>query len=327
MKFSQKSLPYKVFKTIGKNKLIAPGEKIVVAVSGGADSVCLFDVLFKLKNRLNIDLAVCHYNHRLRGEDSYNDFAFVKKIAKDYGTDFFGGEAKRDNLFKNEEEARFARYQFFEKILREGRGDKMAVAHNLNDQIETFFLRLLRGTGLSGLKSIPYRREKFIRPLLDISRIEIEDYLQKEGLSFRVDQTNFDLSFTRNYFRHKVIPMLQKINPNLEETLAGTIASLNEDDELIEKLSEEAFKNILESEEKNKIILSRKKWLLLPSALRSGTIRYAISQLSSLLDITAKQLEEVKNILEKGEGKKFRPLPHSLRVHLVSGKIVVLVEK
>lgn len=326
-KLSQKSLPYKVLQTIQRNKLILPDETIIAAVSGGPDSVCLFDVLYNLREKLNFKLKVCHYDHRMRGEDSYNDSMFVQKICRDRGVEFIGGAAKSSNLFKSEESAREARYAFFEKILQEGRGDKIATGHNLNDLIETFLMRLFRGTGLGGLKSIPYLRQKFIRPLLAIPRSEINAYLQAEGLPFREDITNKDIVFTRNFIRHTILPELTQINPNIFETLGNTISVLSEDYDLIDQLANKAYSKILKEELKNQIMLDRKKWLLLHPALQLGTIRVAISKISDLKDISSKQLTEVRNVILRGEGKKQKSLPHSLRIKLISGNIVLLVGK
>ena len=325
MKLKQTSLQYKVLQNIKENELISSGDKIIVAVSGGADSVCLFDVLFKLKKELNIDLVVCHFNHKLRGKESERDFEFVRKLAEERGAEFVGGEVESGNFIKSEESARDARYAFFEKILKEGRGGKLAIAHNKNDFIETFFLRLLRGSGMRGLKSIPYRRQNFIRPLLSLSRVEIESYMKKEGQAFINDATNDKIDLTRNYFRLKIMPLFLKINPNLLDTVSGNIASVEDDYDLLDRLILEKYKDILIEENLNSIILSRKKWLVLHSALKAGIIRLAILKIATLEDITYSQINAVIKMLEKGEGKKFKPLPHSLRVSLESGKIIVLV--
>jgi len=326
MKLSQKSLQYKVLRVIQENELICPGQKIIVAVSGGADSVCLFDLFFKLKDELKITLAACHYNHKMRGKKSCQDAEFVQKLAESRGVEFIGGSAQSGSLLMSEESARKARFTFFEKILKKGRGDEIALAHNKNDFIETFFLRLLRGGSMRGLKSIPYRRQKFIRPLLDISRSEIEHYLKKEGLDFRNDQTNLKINYTRNFFRLKIMPLILQINPNLLQTLAGNISALEEDFDFINNSVEKAFEEVTISEKNKQIILSQKKWLLLHPAMRTGVIRYAISKIAILDDITYKQISDAVKMLKKGDGKKFKPLPHSLRISLESGKIIILVE-
>jgi tRNA(Ile)-lysidine synthase len=325
MRLSQTSLQYKVLKNIKENELINPGDKIIAAVSGGADSVCLFDVLSKLKKELKIELIVCHFNHKLRGRESERDFEFVRKMAEERGVEFVGGEAESGNLIKSEESARDARYAFFEKILKEGRGGKVAIAHNKNDFVETFFLRLVRGSGMRGLKSIPYRRQNFIRPLLAISRSEVEVYVKKEGLDYINDATNDQIDFTRNNIRLQILPLFLKINPNLLDTISGNIVSLEEDYDLLDGLILDNYKEILIEEDSKKIILSRKKWLLLQPAFKTGVIRLAISNISSLDNITFGQIRDVVSMLNKGEGKKFKPLPHSLRVSLESGKIIVLV--
>lgn len=323
-KFSQKSLPYKVLKYIRKNSLIESGDTIIVALSGGPDSVCLFDLLLKLRDELNIKLFACHYDHRMRGEESYNDAVFVETLCKERGVKCIIGRAEGENLYKNEEEAREGRYTFFKKILKEGRGEaKIAIAHNLNDQAETLLLRLTRGTGLFGLKGIPSRRENFIRPLLSSTKKEIEDYLRKENLKCRIDSTNKEIRFDRNYLRIKVIPLFEKLNPNFIETLGGMIELLEDDYRLLDDLSEKSYKKILVKETKDEIVIDQKKWLRLPSSLQRLTLRSTISKISTLVDITQKQLLEVYNVAQKGEGKKYKLLPHSLRVELLSGKIIV----
>lgn len=327
MKLSQKSLLYKVSKVIKENKLISPDERIIVAVSGGVDSVCLFDILYKLKKELKIELLVCHYNHRLRGRESYNDARFVEKLCQDRGAEFILGEAGKENLFKNEEEARVARYEFFEKILKEGRGDKIALAHNSNDFVETTLMRLTRGSGLKGLVSIAMTRENFIRPLLPFSRKEIEEYVKEHNINYRNDKTNKNIHITRNFFRLKIIPLFEKNNPSFIKTMYGSISSIREDFDFLETFSKKEFKNILIERSKGKVILDRKKWSNLHPSLKKMTLRIGLEQLQDLKDITNKQISEICGVIEKGEGKKYKPLPYSLRVALVSGRITIYKER
>lgn len=325
-KLSQKSIEYKVLTNIKENNLIFPGEKIVVAVSGGPDSVCLFNILLKLRNQENFDLLVCHFNHRLRGKESDRDQAFVQRICADNSIECILGRANGVNSYKNEEEAREARYDFFEKILEKGTGDKVVTAHTADDSAETFLLRLIRGTGISGLRSIPFQRKKIIRPLLTVSRVEIEDYIKKEGLECVIDKTNKDIRFSRNYIRLKVLPLLKLLNPNIIPTLLNSARLFEEDYQFIDETARESYKGIVESDN-DTIVLSRKKWLFLSPTLRRLTLRYAINKKVGLLDITQQQLKEVCNVIEKGIGNKHKILPHSLRVALESDKIVISVKK
>ncbi|MFA4995676.1 MAG: tRNA lysidine(34) synthetase TilS [Patescibacteria group bacterium] len=323
-KISQKSVVFKVLKNNKENKLIMSGDTVIVALSGGPDSMCLFNVLNKLKDQLEIKLMACHYNHRLRGQESYNDEEFVKKICIEQGIECFFGSAEKENQFKNEEEAREARYAFFEKISGERRGAKIAIAHNSNDLSETFLMRLFRGAGLKGLSGIPSVRKNFIRPLLSISRSEIEKYLKDNKIPFRIDKTNKDLKITRNYLRLKILPLLIKnINPNIVETLSNSARIMEEDYDFLRKTAEKEYMKILFREDGDKISLDRRKWIALHSSLRRMVIRIALEKKSKLIDVTNKQIEEVCDMIEKGEGKKHKLLPHSLRIELVSGNIVI----
>lgn len=326
MKYSQTSLPYKVLKNIRDNDLISAGDEVVVALSGGADSVCLFDILFNLKNDLKFLLAACHFNHKLRGQESERDKKFVQNFCKERGVECILGEAPEKNLYKNEEEARDARYALFEKIVGERRGAKIAIAHNSNDLAETFLQRLARGSGIGGLKSIPLTRKNYIRPLLYFSRSEIEKYLKDNGLEFVVDRTNIDTRYSRNFIRAHILPAFSKLNPNFIDTLAGNIQNLEDDYQLIEEIAQKKYREIAQTEN-GRGILNRKKWLSLPPAIKRFVLRIALSELSDLRDITAKQIAETVKIIEKGTGGKHKILPHSLRIELESGKIIIYKER
>lgn len=323
-KISQKSVVFKVEKNIKENKLISIGDTIIVALSGGPDSMCLFDVLYNLKDRLQIELLACHYNHRLRGEESNNDENFVKNFCRGRGIECLFDRAEKENLFKNEEKAREARYAFFEKILGERRGVKIAIAHNLNDSAETFLLRLFRGTGIKGLSAIPSIRENFIRPLLTVSRNEIENYLLNFNIPFIIDQTNKNIKISRNFLRLKILPLLiRSINPNIIETLANSAKIMEEDYLLLEEIAEKEYLRILINDKDKTIVLDRSKWIVLHPSLQRMVIRLAVQKKKNLIDVTNKQISEVCEMIKKGEGKKYKLLPHSLRIELASGKIII----
>ena len=323
-KFSQKSTIGKVRKSILDNQLIKKGDRIVVAVSGGADSVSLLSILSVLKDDLRFSLAACHYNHRLRGEESDRDEKFVKDICAKEGIALSLGHAPQPNLYKNEEMARDARYGFFEKILREGSGDKVATAHNLNDSAETLLMRLIRGTGLRGIGAIPPSRGgKIIRPLLSIGRTEIIQYLGENKLLFRTDRTNFDKSITRNRLRLDLIPYLSDYNPNIVETLGNCSKQFQEDYAFMEEIALDELKNLQVADEKGQLVLENQKWQKLPPALQRLVLRKAIERFDGLNDLTIKQLDEVCQILKKGTGKKYKNLSPSLRIELVNGKIII----
>lgn len=321
---SQKSIETKIYKYIQTKKLINAGEKVCVAVSGGADSVCLLAVLLALQTRLNCEILVCHFNHRLRGEDSDNDEKFILNLCEKWGVKCLIGRAEKKNIYKNESQAREARYHFFQKIMRGESLDKIALAHNLNDSAETVIMRMIRGTGYRGLKSIPPQREKFCRPLLQISRLEIEKYLVDHDISYRIDKTNFNLDLTRNFIRHEILPKFADLNPNILETLGNSGAIIQDDYEYLTEIGREKLKKIRLETADNSMKLDYEAWSGLHSSMRRLTLRLAIESISSLDDISYKQIDEVVAMLLKGEGKKKKSLPHSLIITLDSGKIVLL---
>ena len=203
---------------IDEYDMLPPGCTVVCAVSGGADSVCMLHVLLSLRNTLGITVEAAHFNHQLRGEESDRDEAFVRTRCAELGVvlhvdngDVRARAAKTHESV--EEAARALRYTFFSSL-----PGLIATAHTQDDNLETVLLNLTRGTGLAGLCGIPPRRERFIRPMLAVSRAEIEAYLAQNGLSHVTDSTNFLPDARRNRLRQSVIPLLKAENPSLCET-------------------------------------------------------------------------------------------------------------
>lgn len=319
-KISQKNLIYRFEQSLKKNQLIKEGDRVIVALSGGPDSVCLFDLLFRLKDKLDINLSACHYNHKIRGKESDDDQCFVERLCEERGAELkvcaYGGK----KALKNEEEAREARYAFFEKILKEERGAKLAIAHNADDLSETFIFRLLRGSGPKGLKSIPYRRKKFIRPLLDFSKNDIENYLENAGIEYRKDSSNYDLKYSRNYIRHCIMPEFKKINLNASQNIKNFAELLSEQNDYIEKQVKKEF--ICLVREKGKCFqIDRDKFEELDVVIKSNLLLFVVSKLGYNKDISNLHIKKVIQMIEKGEGGKYLALPHSLRVEVKGGKI------
>jgi len=322
-KISQKSVIGKVLKTIREHNLIQKNDRIVVALSGGADSVCMLDILCNLKNKLNIDLLACHFNHRLRGEESDRDQRFVENFCSERGIPLILDSAPDKNLYKNEESAREARYSFFKKILEEGRGDKVALAHNLNDNSETLILRLIRGSGLRGLSSIPFsREEKIIRPLLSLTRCEIESYLAHQKIRFCQDSSNQNRKFDRNKVRLNLIPLFLKLNPNFLETAGNAAAQIGEDYNYIDQTSKKIFENIAVTKD-DRIEINLAEWQKLHLAIQKSIIRESLLRLDTLLDITQKQINEAILLAGRAIGGKKKLLPHSLQIEVRGGKIIM----
>ena len=219
----------KIQSYINENQLLASDKTVIVAVSGGADSVALWHIL---KN-LGYDCVMAHCNFHLRGEESYHDEEFVRRLAEKYQTPFFKidfdtAKYADENGISVEMAARDLRYEWFYRLLGELQAQAIAVAHHADDNIETMLMNLIRGTGLRGLVGIPNKNGKVVRPLLCCSRKEIEQYLSENKLDYVEDSTNKLNDYQRNKIRNQIIPLLEKINPSVRQTLYDTSERLSE---------------------------------------------------------------------------------------------------
>ncbi|MGC2111571.1 MAG: tRNA lysidine(34) synthetase TilS [Candidatus Korobacteraceae bacterium] len=238
----------KVFRYIREKALLHAGDRVAVAVSGGADSVALLRVLLELRSELGIVLAVAHFNHGLRGEESLTDQAFVAELATQHDVDCFVGRADvRGHAFTSklsiEAAARELRYQWLAEAARNQRFDAIATAHTLDDQAETVLLKFLRGAGTRGLAGIypVLDREncRVVRPLLGVSREEVETYLESLGQPWREDETNLDRRYTRNRVRHDLLPLLEReFNPSIRTVLSGVAEVSRAEEEYWQELVE-----------------------------------------------------------------------------------------
>ena len=223
----------KIEQTIRKNNLIQNNDRVIIGVSGGADSVALLLILHDLQPKFNMSIEVCHVNHGLRPEAA-REQGFVKALCNQYGIQCHVTEVNCEALAKQwgmsiEEAGRKVRYDFFEEIAN---GDKIATAHHMNDNVETVLMRMIRGTGLRGLAGIPYRRNNIVRPLLDVSRKEIEAYLKKRHQHYMTDGSNLVDIYTRNKIRLNIIPQIEsQLNASFVDTMASSIQSFKEDAE------------------------------------------------------------------------------------------------
>lgn len=215
----------KVRAYIYQHKMIERGDRVIVGVSGGADSMALLSVLHRLRDDLAIELVVAHLNHGLRGREADADAALVKSTAATAGLPYFDKNVDVDTLAKQnglslEDAARRERYAFFFNLLRQLPADKIATGHQMHDQAETVLLNLLRGTGSRGLRGIvPVRNQVLIRPFLEITREEILAFLERERIPYREDESNRSGIFRRNRIRHELLPHLKQYNPRIEERL------------------------------------------------------------------------------------------------------------
>jgi len=231
---------------IRKRGFFEEGDAVLVALSGGADSVCLLRVLLALRERLSLSVFAAHYNHQLRGADSLRDEQFVRTLCEQLDVPLtvssgeVAEEAKRTRR-SVEETARDMRYAFLEETAQAVGASKIATGHHADDNAETVLLHLTRGAGLRGLAGIPPRRGCIVRPLLSVSRQEILEYLSDLGQDFVEDHTNADTSIRRNGMRHLVMPLLQEQNPNLMQTITRQSEILRQDALFLDRMAAEAF--------------------------------------------------------------------------------------
>ena len=245
----------KVKADILRNNLIKTGDSILVAVSGGMDSVCLLHLLLSLRDVFSIHLSVAHVNHMLRGAESDRDEAFVRKLCEKYDIPFYLkkadvkkiADAQKQSI---EEAGRSVRYDFFRDIQKQYHISKIATAHNKDDNVETVCMRFMRGTGIHGLGGIPIANNfGVIRPLLHTSREEIEGYITVSALPYVTDSSNLCDDYTRNQIRHHVIPYIEKhFNHNFKETLSDNIALYDETESFMELYTESVIYKYIRKE-------------------------------------------------------------------------------
>ena len=283
----------KVLKTVKKYNMLSKGDRVLIGVSGGADSIALLEFFVSVKEKYDLDICVAHIEHGIRGEDSVNDAEFVKNYCKKLGVNFYLKTIDAPNLAKKakmgvEEYSRMARYDFFNTI----ECDKIATAHNLTDNIETLLFRLARGTGLKGACSIPAVREKIIRPFIEVSSGEIRKWCNDNNIPYRVDCTNSDSAYSRNLIRLEILPLFEKLNANYQDNIENFISDVNEDYAFIDNFVKSFYPIIVKNNEidlpkLNELDLSIKKRILIMFFDENG---YSLNRihLQSVIDITLK---------------------------------------
>ncbi len=277
-------LPEKFTKTIKRWNLFGPGDRLVVTVSGGIDSVTLLHLFLHLPPSLQPYIVVAHYNHHLRGKQSDEEASFVKDLCQEWKVPFYGGEAPLWKTKSNlHDRARRLRYDFFKKVARQAGTGKIVTAHQADDQAETFLIRWLQGAGLKGLSAISLKRDEddftFIRPLLFASRSEIHDYAVSRDLPFREDPSNVSENYLRSRVR-KWLQFFRSENPNLGERTSLNSIFLQADQGYLDSLTESLFKEkIVESEGGYEGQVKVYKGL--PEALRYRLIQRIIREIKS----------------------------------------------
>jgi len=337
-------LSEKVLDYIKRNELIEKDDRILIAFSGGADSLALLCILNELKDNLGITIGACHLNHMLRGDDAKEDERFCRDTAETLRIPFYSKseDAKaysKKNGVSVEVAGRELRYAFFKEIMVKERYGKCAVAHHLNDQAETILLNLLRGTGLNGLSGISAKRDEFIRPLLFLSKKEILAYLEQKNLNGREDLSNDENIYQRNKIRNELVPYIEKnFNPDFPRTLARMADTLRVDMDFIEVEVRKAKEKYLllevdtdhEGQDGNREILSatvKKEAFNLHKAVASRLIMEAIRTIkTNLMDIEEVHIKDILK-LQEGETGKTIDIKDSITAYQDYGNIIIRIKK
>lgn len=307
-----KSMIKEVVEYIEKNNMLKHGDKVVVGVSGGADSVCLLNVLYEIRKKYNLTLYVVHVNHGIRGNEALRDEQFVENMAKSMDVYYESRHVDVPNIAKElkqteEEAGRICRYKIFDEICDSVGATKIAVAHNLNDNSETVLFNLFRGSKLKGLTGISPIRGKIIRPLLCCTRTQIEKYLSEKNIGYCVDSTNNDNEYSRNKIRLDLLPFIKEhINPKAEYNIASAASGLSEVYEYINAQAQDMYNQVVSQN----ILLNRAKDL--PKVLLKEVIRQWIdNNIGKLKDITGTHIEMVADLLENQVSKQIN-LPYNM---------------
>ena len=320
-----------VLETIKKYNMIENGEKVVLAVSGGPDSICMLDILNDIKNDetidINFEIVVAHVNHMIRKE-AEEDEKYVKKYCEEKQIEFYSKSIDVQKMANNnkigvEEAGRKARYDFFDEILEKTNAQKIAIAHNKNDKVETVLMHILRGSGINGLKGIEAKRGKYIRPLIEFERSEIEEYCSKKNLQPRIDKTNFENEYTRNKVRNLLIPYIQKeFNPNLIKTIDRLSNLVAEEENYMDKQVEIAYKEMLISEKEKEIQLDLKRFNIQEKVIKSRIILYTITRLfGNSQGIEKIHIEDIIKLCSNNIGNKYLTPNKKIKILIKNHKI------
>lgn len=319
-----------VRQTIKRENLIEKNDKILIALSGGPDSICLLDIMIKLKDEYNLTLYAAHLNHRIRGIDAQEDSLFCQKICKKNNVTFFVKNIDIPELAVQqsrgvEEVARDVRYDMFFDIKNKLGINKIAVAHNLDDQAETMFMKMFRGSGIQGLRGIDYKRKDgIIRPLLDIYKSQINEYCDVNNLNPRIDKTNFESDYSRNKVRLDLIPYIENnYCENIKQILSRTANVIRDDYNYIEEVSKEHYELLVKNKSDDEIILDLPLLKNTDTAIQKRVIRLAILDImGNLNNIENVHIVDSLSLLEKSDGKIIN-LPKNLKAYIKNEDYVI----
>ncbi len=307
----------KFTKFVIKNSLFDKGDRIVVALSGGPDSVFLLHLLNLIKDKWSLKIVSAHFDHLLRGKESENDAKYSNDVSKALKLEFYSGKGDvkgyaQNNKISLQEAARHLRYRFLRQIQRKTNSKYIATAHTADDQAEEILIRIIRGAGISGISGIKPKNNNIIRPVLCFAKEEILTFLKENNISFRVDSSNLKTKYLRNKIRLKLMPYLKKnFNPNIVRTLNTTADNLYHEYKFISRYIKSILKDILlEIKKQEKIVVSTSDLLKEPGNIRTGLYKAALKKAGLYSgNISSRHLLSIDNLLFAQKKSSFICLP------------------
>jgi tRNA(Ile)-lysidine synthase len=315
----------KIKSTIQRYNLLQKHDSVLVGLSGGPDSVVLLYTLYALKKEYLLDIHIAHMDHKFRGEESKADAEFCEELAESLKLDISLGEADVPRIASEkgisaEEAARQERYDFFRRVILKKNIKKLAVGHNKDDQAETVLMRAIRGSGMTGLGGMsPVRNMRdftVVRPLIEVSRKEIEQFIKENNLKFRHDSSNDKVIFTRNKVRHELMPRLEKdFNPNIKEVLVNMAENLREENDFLEKFAKRKFRSMSKKSAAGEIKIDIKKFKRQSGAIKKRIVRSALEELKgNLRRFTYQHWKEVEDLINGRPTNSVVDLPGGIEV-------------
>jgi tRNA(Ile)-lysidine synthase len=319
-----------IARTIHAYDMIPARSRVLIGVSGGPDSICLWHLLMGLAHDFNIRIGVAHLNHGLRAAESERDVGFVRELAEFYNTPLFYQKANiRSAAEKSrrsiEEAGRMARYEFFRETAAAHGFDKIALGHHRDDNAEQVLMNLLRGAGLDGLGGIPPVRGRFIRPLIRVRRKDILSYLAENRLEYMTDQTNADTLFMRNKVRHQLMPLLEKeFNPKIAESLNRLSEICRSEKEWIDRLVFETLLQATRHQDKNQLMLSISGLKELHQAHLRRLVRTGIRRIKGdLRRIRLAQIDAAVGLIDSEKAMGWCDLPGRIRIEKQGDQLII----
>lgn len=316
-----------------KNKLVQTGDRIVVGVSGGADSVCLLDLLCRMKESYQLTITAVHVHHGLRGASADEDEVFTKKLCEKLEVPLycFHEEVKKraeQEKISLEEAGRNCRYERLEEVRQTTNSTKIAVAHHANDQAETVLFHLVRGSGIEGLAGIRPIRGNIIRPMLCVTKKEVLQYLSERKLSYRIDESNDDLVYTRNQIRHTWIPMLEEMNPLAVQKIAKTASLVLSASSYLHSQCEKVYREVVTWQEMiGQCQIDRQALQKEHDFIQTEVLKMAFAQVACKKeDMSARHIESLQALLKANTGKKLS-LPEKVTAWTEYNHLILQREK